>query len=127
MLATLVTVICAPKIQATVLWFVALTVALTAAAATLAAPIRADMISNAFLSALTNAGVPYSQPASTTAAGQSVCPMLVSPGGDFDAVVSKMAAGNGMSQKTAGVFTIVAIATYCPAMIAPLVPTRRPA
>ena len=104
--------------------FIAPTAGLAAAAATLAAPIRADMMGNAFLAALTNAGVSYTQPASTMAAGQSVCPMLVQPGGSFDSVVSKMAAGNGMSQKTAGIFTIVAIATYCPAMIAPLLPNR---
>ena len=35
-----------------------------------------------------------------------------------------MADGNGMSDKKAGMFTIVAIATYCPAMIAPLLPNR---
>ncbi len=114
----------APKIQTTTLWLIALTATLAAAAATLAAPIRADMIGNSFLNALTAAGVTYSQPATTTAAGQSVCPMLVQPGGDFDSVVAKMAAGNGMSQKSAGIFTIVAIATYCPAMIAPLLPNR---
>jgi Protein of unknown function (DUF732) len=117
-------VIYAPKIQATTLWLIALTATLAAAASMLAAPIRADMIGNSFLNALTAAGVPYSQPARTTAEGQSVCPMLVAPGGDFDSVVSKMAAGNGMSEKTAGIFTIVAIATYCPAMIAPLIPNR---
>lgn len=118
--------ICAAKIQTTTLWLIALTATLAAAAATLAAPIRADMIGNSFLNALTAAGVTYSQPASTTAAGQSVCPMLVQPGGDFDSVVAKMAIGNGMSQKSAGIFTIVAIATYCPAMIAPLLPNRFP-
>ncbi|SPM42922.1 lprJ, partial [Mycobacterium numidiamassiliense] len=122
-------VIYAPKIQATTLWFIALTATLAAAAAMLAAPLRADIIrvdiiGNSFLNALTAAGVPYSQPARTTAEGQSVCPMLVQPGGDFDSVVSKMAIGNGMSEKTAGIFTIVAIATYCPAMIAPLIPSR---
>ena len=50
--------------------------------------------------------------------------MLVQPGESFDSVVSEMATGNGMSEKTAGIFTIVAIATYCPAMIAPLIPDR---
>jgi hypothetical protein len=110
--------------QATALRFVALTLALAAAAATLAAPIRADMLGNAFLSALTNAGVPYTQPASTLAAGQSVCPMLFQPGRTFDSVVSEIAASRGMSQKTAGVFTLLAIATYCPAVIAPLLPNR---
>jgi hypothetical protein len=117
-------VIYAPKIQTTTLWLIALIATLAAAAATLAAPIRADMIGNSFLNALTAAGVSYSQPATTTAAGQSVCPMLVQPGGDFDSVVAKMAVGNGMSQKSAGIFTIVAIATYCPALIAPLFPGR---
>ncbi len=116
----------APKIQATTLWFIALTATLAAAAAMLAAPIRADIIGNSFLNALTAAGVPYSQPTRTTAEGQSVCPMLVQPGGDFDSVVSKMAIGNGMSEKTAGIFTIVAIATYCPAISAPLIPNRLP-
>jgi uncharacterized protein DUF732 len=102
----------------------ALIAGLAAMAAMWAAPIRADMLGNAFLSALTNAGVPYTQPASTTAAGQSVCPMLFEPGESFDSVVSEMAAGRGMSQKTAGVFTIVAIAMYCPAVLAPLLNGR---
>ena len=110
--------------QAMSLRVMALTVALAAAAAMMAAPIRADMMGNAFLSALANAGISYGQPASALAAGQSVCPMLIQPGGSFDAVVSKMADGNGMSQKTAGIFTIIAIATYCPTVLAPLLPNR---
>jgi Protein of unknown function (DUF732) len=110
--------------QTTALRLIGLTAALAAAAAAMAAPIRADMMGNAFLSALANAGVSYSQPASALAAGQSVCPMLIQPGGDFDEVVSKMAAGNGLSEKNAGIFTIIAIATYCPSMLAPLLPNR---
>jgi hypothetical protein len=97
---------------------------MAAAAATLAAPIRADMMGNAFLAALTNAGVPYSQPATTTALGQSVCPMLFQPGGTFDSIASKVADNNGMSHDVAGVFTVIAIATYCPAVLAPLLPNR---
>lgn len=93
------------------------TFGLAALAAALSAPIRADMLGNAFLSALTNAGISYSQPTSTTAMGQSVCPMLFEPGGSFDAVTSSMAQRNGMSYETAGRFTIVAIAIYCPAVI----------
>ena len=110
--------------RATLLRFVGVAGGLAAAAATLAAPIRADMMGNAFLVALTNAGVSYSHPASTTALGQSVCPLLVQPGGSFDSVTSKMADGNGMSHDAAGIFTIVAIATYCPAILAPLLPNR---
>jgi Protein of unknown function (DUF732) len=98
--------------------------ALAAAAAALAAPIHADMMGNAFLLALTNAGISYTQPATTMALGQSVCPMLVSPGGSFDSVVAKMDDGTGMSYQAAGVFTIVAIATYCPAAMFPMLPNR---
>jgi hypothetical protein len=100
---------------------------MAAAAATLAAPIRADIIDNAFLAALTNAGVPYSQPATTTALGQSVCPMLFQPGGSFDSIASRVTDNTGMSHDTAGVFTLIAIATYCPAVLAPLLPNRRQA
>lgn len=95
--------------------------------AALAAPVHADLMGDAFLRALTKAGVPFSQPAGTTALGQSVCPMLVTPGGTFDAVVAATADTNGMSREAAGVFTIVAIATYCPAVLAPLLTNRLPA
>jgi Protein of unknown function (DUF732) len=132
LVTTVVTVIYAPEVRwifrgartATTLRFIALAAGLLAATTVVAAPIRADMLGNAFLSALNNAGVPYSQPVSTTAAGQSVCPMLFEPGRSFDSVVSEMAARRGMSEKTAGVFTIVAIATYCPAVLAPLLNGR---
>ncbi|MEB3981831.1 DUF732 domain-containing protein [Mycobacterium sp. 663a-19] len=92
--------------------------------AALAAPVHADLMGDAFLRALTNAGVPVSQPDSTTALGHSVCPMLFQPGESFDSVVSEMAARRGTSEKTAGVFTIVAIATYCPSVLAPLLSGR---
>lgn len=110
--------------QAKAFGFMALSAALIAAAATMAAPIRADIAGNAFLSRLTNAGIAVTQPATTLAQGQSVCPMLVQPGGSFDSVVSELATGNGMTEKNAGIFTIIAIATFCPAMIAPLIPDR---
>jgi hypothetical protein len=94
--------------------------------AVLAAPVHADLRGNAFLRALTNAGVPVSQPDAAMALGQSVCPMLVQPGGSFDSVIATVADGHGMSQDVAGVFTIVAIATYCPAVLAPLLTTQGP-
>lgn len=102
------------------LGFLAVSAGCVTAGAALAAPLRADMVGNAFLAALTNAGVPYSQPVSTTALGQSVCPMLVQPGGSFESVASKMADGHGMSPDAAHVFTVIAVATYCPAMLTPL-------
>lgn len=120
----------ATRVRSTVLRSLGVITGLVALAAALSgamsAPIRADMLGNAFLSALTNAGISYSQPTGTTAMGQSVCPMLFEPGGSFDAVTSKMAEGNGMSYETAGRFTIVAIATYCPALIGPLLGNRLP-
>ncbi|MBW0011983.1 DUF732 domain-containing protein [Mycobacterium sp.] len=93
----------------------------------LAAPVRADLLGDTFLRALTNAGVPVSEPESATALGRSVCPLLVSPGGSFDSVISAMADGSGLSHEAAGVFTMVAVATYCPAVMAPLLSDRPPA
>ena len=107
--------------------FLALIAGTAAAAATLAAPIRADMMDNAFLMALTNAGVPYSEPVPTMALGQSVCPLLFAPGGSFDSIESKVADNSGMSHDAAGAFTLIAIATYCPAVLTPLLSKRLPA
>lgn len=102
----------------------ALTSGAFGAAASVAAPIQADMMGNAFLTALSNAGIPYSQPASTMALGRSVCPMVFEPGGTFDAISARMAEITGMPRDAAAKFTIVAIATYCPALIGPLLPNR---
>src|ERR1700742_4390122 len=89
-----------------------------------AAPVSADMRSNAFLMALSNAGIAYPHPAGAVALGQSVCPMLISPGESFDSVTAKMANRSGLAYDSAGLFTIVAVATYCPAVIAPLLQNR---
>jgi sugar/nucleoside kinase (ribokinase family) len=110
-----------------VLRVVGVSAGLAGLTAALAAPVHADWMGNAFLRALTNAGVPVSQPDSATALGKSVCPMLVEPGGSFDSVIAAVADGHGMSHDAAGVFTIVAIATYCPAVLAPLLTDRPPA
>ena len=58
---------------------------------------HADLIDNSFLAALSNAGIPYSAPASTVALGHSVCPMLVGSQQSFDSVVSNVADNTGMS------------------------------
>lgn len=107
--------------------FLGATAGVTGLTAALAAPVHADLMGNAFLRALTRAGIPFSQPDSTMALGESVCPMLVAPGGSFDAVVAETADAHGMSPGEAGAFTIVAIATYCPAVLAPLLTNRLPA
>jgi Protein of unknown function (DUF732) len=90
----------------------------------LAAPVRADMRGNAFLMALSNAGITYPHPDSAVALGQSVCPLLVTPGQSFDSVADEMANRSGLGYEAAGLFTIVAIANYCPAVIAPLLQNR---
>ncbi|BBX96288.1 DUF732 domain-containing protein [Mycobacterium lacus] len=110
--------------QATALRLLAVTAGVLGAAATWPAPTRADMMGSAFLTALNNAGISYSQPAGTMALGRSVCPMVVAPGETFDSITSRMAESSGMSRDAAGAFTIVAIATFCPAVIAPLLPNR---
>ena len=108
----------------TTLHVLALTGAVFGLAATTAAPAHADMMGNAFLTALNNAGIPSNQPAGTIALGRTVCPMLFEPGGNFDTISSKVAAYTGMPLDKAGSFTIIAIATYCPAVILPLLPHR---
>jgi Protein of unknown function (DUF732) len=127
-LTIVVTVFSTPYLRRPALRLVALTAGTAAAFATLMAPpIRADIMGNAFLAALTNAGVPYSEPAATTALGESVCPMLFQPGGSFDSIASTVADNSGMSHNAAGAFALIAIATYCPAVLAPLLSNQLPA
>lgn len=90
------------------------------AAATLAAPASGDPASDAFLSALNNAGVNYADPGSAVAMGQSICPMLVEPGGSFASTASSITGNNGLSPMMAGLFTRIAISMYCPSMMASL-------
>ena len=115
-----------PEMTASVmaLRLLALAAGVLGMSATMAAPTHADMMGNAFLTALNNAGISYGQPATAMAMGRSVCPMAVQPDGTFDSVVAKMAENSGMSHDVAAAFTIVAIATYCPAVLYPLLPNR---
>lgn len=104
--------------------FLVLAAGVFGVSATVAAPIHADMMGNAFLNALNNAGVPYSQPATAIAMGRSICPKALSKGETFDSIVEEMSEVSGLSNERAAAFTIVAIATYCPALIAPMLPHR---
>jgi Protein of unknown function (DUF732) len=115
------------RVQQTALRLIAVSAGMAGLVALPTAPVHADLMGNAFLRALTNAGVPVPEPDSATALGQSACPMLVAPGGSFDSVMAAMTEGSGMTRDVAGVFTVIAIATYCPAVIAPLVSDRGPA
>lgn len=102
----------------------AVAVGLAAAVHMCAAPAHADMVGDSFLTALNNAGVTYNDPEGTVALGQSICPMLVAPGGTFTNAASSVVDHNGMSPEMAGLFTVLAIATYCPAMISLRLPDR---
>ena len=91
-----------------------------ATAATLAAPAHADPITDtAFLNALNHAGIGYSNPASTEALGQSICPMLVEPGKSLASVYSTVS-NNGINPDMAAFFTGIAISMYCPSMMTSL-------
>jgi Protein of unknown function (DUF732) len=87
------------------------------AAAAFAAPAEASPSDDNFLGALTNAGVHFGEPGGAVAMGQSVCPMLAKPGGDFAGAVQRVR-GGGISPEMAGMFATIAIQMYCPSMMA---------
>ena len=88
-----------------------------ATAVTVAAPAHADPITdNSFLSALSNAGIGYNDPATTEQLGQSICPMLVEPGKSLASVYSTVT-NNGINPDMAAFFTGIAISMYCPSMM----------
>jgi hypothetical protein len=90
---------------------------ITAGGVAAAAQARADAMSDAFLSALGNAGVGYGDPNAAAQLGQSICPMLAQPGGNFAGVASSVA-NNGIPPGMASLFTNIAISMYCPQMMA---------
>ncbi|WP_260736972.1 DUF732 domain-containing protein [Mycobacterium sp. SMC-2] len=120
----MVTVISLRRVEWALLRVLGVSACVAGLAAPLAAPVRADMRGNAFLMALSNAGITYPHPNSALALGQSVCPMLVTPGQSFDSVTAEMQQRSGLGYESAGLFTIVAVANYCPAVIAPLLQNR---
>ena len=88
---------------------------LIAAASVLAAPAQADPASDAFLAAVTNAGLGSTvDPANVVAVGQSVCPMLSDPGQNAADIAAKVADSAGMSLGGANLFTGLAISFFCP-------------
>jgi hypothetical protein len=100
---------------------------LITAAAALSAPVEAGSMDDAFLGALTNAGVKYNDPGGAVKMGQSICPMLARPGGTFASAASSMVGNNGMSPAMARMFTSIAISMYCPQMVASIANGNIPA
>ena len=96
---------------------VALSAGLLTASAVLAAPAQAEPVDDAFVAALTDAGVGAADPASAVALGQQVCPMLAEPGQTAADAAAKVAEVGGMSLGPATMFTGIAISMFCPAMV----------
>ena len=86
---------------------------LLTAAAAFAAPAEADPMDDNFIDALNHAGVNFGEPGNAMSVGQSVCPMLAGPGGNFAAAATSVT-HRGMSPGMAKMFTTIAIQTYCP-------------
>ena len=98
----------------------AISIGIVVAASAAPAPANADAASDTFLSALTNSGVSVNDPNTAVTMAQSICPLLVKPGGNFASVASQMGGTNGVSPGMANLFTSIAISMYCPSMMASL-------
>lgn len=92
---------------------------LLTAASAFAAPAGADNPDDNFIDALNHAGIDFGEPGNAMSVGQSICPMLAQPGGNFAAAASSVS-GRGMSPMMARMFTTIAIQTYCPEQMANL-------
>jgi hypothetical protein len=90
---------------------------LLTAAAAFAAPAEADPADDSFIDALNHAGIDFGEPGNAMAVGQSICPMLAQPGGNFAAAVQRVR-GGGLSPGMAKMFTTIAVQMYCPSMMA---------
>jgi len=95
----------------------ALSTGLLTASAVLAAPAQAEPVEDAFIAALTEAGVGAADPASAVALGQSICPMLAEPGQTAADAAAKVADAGGMSLGPATMFTGIAISMFCPSVV----------
>jgi hypothetical protein len=96
----------------------ALATAAFAMALPAAAPAQADPTDDAFIDALSNAGVGVTDPADAAALGQSVCPMLSEPGQTAADAAAQVADAAGMSLGPATMFTGLAISVFCPGAVA---------
>jgi hypothetical protein len=92
----------------------ALAAGLLTAAAAFAAPAQADPAADDhFIDALNHAGIDFGEPGNAMAVGQSICPMLAQPGGNFAAAAASVT-HQGLSPQMAKLFTTIAIQSYCP-------------
>ena len=80
-------------------------------------------------SALTGVGVGNNGPVSTALAGigQSICPMLVQPGGRLASMATQLSGHDGLAPTIAGFVASTAIQTQCPSWMASLANGQMPA
>ena len=89
-----------------------------ATACMLAAPAQADAGTDAFLAAVSGAGLGgTTDPSDLVAVGQSVCPMLSEPGQNAADAAAQVADTTGMSLGGANMFTGLAISFLCPRVL----------
>jgi hypothetical protein len=97
-----------------------------AAATSLAAPAAADPGADAFVAALTSAGMAGVDPATAVSVGQSVCPMLAQPGQQVADVAAEVSSALGRPLGPATMFTGIAITMFCPAAVSSLANGQSP-
>jgi Protein of unknown function (DUF732) len=102
------------------------TVGIMAAATSLAAPATADPGADAFMAALTSAGLTGVDPATAVSVGQSVCPMLAEPGQQVANVAAEVSNTLGRPLGPATMFTGIAITMFCPAAVSSLANGQSP-
>ena len=95
----------------------ALAIGVLVATVPFAAPAQADPTDDAFINALSNAGVGVTNPADAVQLGQSVCPMLSQPGQTAADAAASVANTAGMSLGPATMFTGLAISIFCPGVV----------
>lgn len=82
-------------------------------------PARADSDDDAFLAALTKAGISYKSPDRAIAAGQKVCDLANSGTSQLDIVRDVRDLNPGFTMASAAKFTQAAASVYCPDRLAP--------
>ena len=92
---------------------------LTLLAGVPAAPAAAqtDPADDAFLAAVSEAGLLMGDPAAVVDLGRRVCPMLSEPGQRSADVAAKVAEAGGMPLRPATMFTGLAISIFCPTLV----------
>jgi hypothetical protein len=105
---------------------IAVTTGFLSAAALVPASAQADPAEDAFLTAVTEAGVVMGDPGRAVAVGQQVCPMLAEPGQNAANVAAKVADMGGMPLGPATMFTGIAISMFCPAAVSSIANGQSP-